>query len=168
MKALYIIGIVLSVIFMIVIGYFVEEVESARFSSLYYNYSSYNSYSSYSSYNYGSYNSGSDETMMAAIVSFFFFVYFILTSIFGLIKVKTSTNKVFSIIGLSISGIFFLWNFLVMVSPSSISFDEVGGGWGFYSLIMLAFMIVGLVQAVRYAKRSQVVPQMASTDILDS
>lgn len=165
MKALYIIGIGLSVIFMIVIGYFIEEVESARFSSLYYNYSSNNSYSSY---NYDSYNSGADETMMAAVVSFFFFAYFIVMSIFGLIQVKTGTNKVFSIIGLSISSIFFFWNFLMMFSPSSISFDEVGGGWVFYSLMMLSFMIVGLIQAVRYAKRSEVVPQWGRTDSLDS
>lgn len=170
MKAFYITGIVLSVIFMFVIGYFIDEVESARYSSYYYNsYSNpYDTYSSYSSYNYNSYDSGADETMAAAIVSFFFFVFFILTSIFGLIKVKTTTNKVLSIIGLSISGIFFFWNFLVMFSPSSISFDEVGGGWGFYSLIMLAFMIVGLVQAIRYAKRSKGRSQTPSTDILDS
>lgn len=165
MKALYIIGIGLSVIFMIVIGYFIEEVESARFSSLYYNYSSNNLYSSY---NYDFYNSGADETMMAAVVSFFFFAYFIVMSIFGLIQVKTGTNKVFSIIGLSISSIFFFWNFLMMFSPSSISFDEVGGGWVFYSLMMLSFMIVGLIQAVRYAKRSEVVPQWSRTDSLDS
>ncbi len=169
MKALYITGIVLSVIFMFVIGYFIQEVESARFSSYYSSYSnSYDIYNSYSSYNYNSYNSGADETMAAAIVSFFFFVFFILTSIFGLVRVKTTTNKVFSIIGLSISGIFFFWNFIVMISPSAVSFDEVGGGFGFYSMIMLAFMIVGLVQAIRYAKRSRGAVQNPSLDILDS
>lgn len=163
MKALYIVGIVLSFIFMFVIGYFIQEVESAR-SFNYYNYNN-----PYGSYNYNSYyNNGSEDTMMAAIISFFFFTFFIFTSIIGMIKVKTITNKVFSIIGLSISGIFFLWNLLVMFSPSSLSFDEVGGGWGFYSLVMLAFMIVGLVQAVKYSKRTNVNSSPHSIDVLDS
>lgn len=163
MKALYIVGIVLSVIFMFVIGFFIGEVESARYMS-YYDYSN-----PYGSYNYNSYyNNGSEDTMLAAIVSFFFFAFFILAGILGLIKVKTKTNKVLSIIGLSFSGIFFLWNFLVMLSPSSLSFDEVGGGWGFYSLMMLAFMIVGLVQAVKYSKRRVAMNSPQSVDVLDS
>ena len=165
MRALYIVGIVLSVVFLFVIAFFVAEVESARYMS-YYNYDYNNTYSSYSYNSFSNY--GSDETMTAAIVSFFFFVYFILTSIFGLIKVKTKTNKVLSIIGLCISGIFFLWNLLVMIDPGSLSFDEVGGGWAFYSLIMLAFMIVGLVQAVRFLKRAATIMDPSNSDILDS
>ncbi|MCJ8291512.1 MAG: hypothetical protein HRT58_17025 [Crocinitomicaceae bacterium] len=162
MKALYIVGVVLSVIFLFVIGFFVAEVESARYMSYYdYDYSSYNSYSYQ--------DNGSDDTMMAAIVSFFFFTFFIMSAILGLIKVKTKTNKVFSIIGLSISGIFFLWNLLVMIDPGALSFDEVGVGFAFYSLIMLAFMIVGLVQAVKYAKSKRVdTNSVISTAILDS
>ncbi|MDG1330681.1 MAG: hypothetical protein P8P74_00010 [Crocinitomicaceae bacterium] len=165
MKALYIVGIVLSFIFLFVIGFFIAEVESARFMS-YYDYDPY----SYSSYGYNSYtNYGEDETLLGAIVSFFFFAFFILAGILGLIKTKTKTNKVLSIIGLSLSGIFFLWNLLVMVDPGAISYDEVGGGFVFYSLVMMAFMIVGLVQAVRYAKQSSVNPSaVPQQDILDS
>lgn len=157
-----IVGIVLSVIFLFVIGFLITEVESARYSSYYgYDYSSYNSYSSY--------DNGSDDTMMGVIVSFFFFAFFILAGILGLIKVKTTTNKVFSIIGLSITGIFFLWNILMMMSPGSLSYDEVGVGFAFYSIIMLAFMIVGLVQAVKYSKMQAVASNpVASTDVLDS
>lgn len=172
MKALYIIGIVLSVIFMFVIGYFIAEVESSRYAGYMYDYSS--SYSSYGSYNYG-YNSyvdyGREDTFIGAIVSFFFFAFFILAGILGLVKTKTKTNKVLSIIGLSLSGIFFFWNLAVMVDPGGISYDEVGGGYGFYTFVMLAFMIVGLVQAVKYAKRGSAQPtQPAATgpDILDS
>ncbi len=162
MKALYIVGIVLSVIFLFVIGFFIAEVESARYMSYYNSYDSY--YNSYSSY-----DNGSDDTMMAGIVSFFFFAFFILSAILGLIKVKTTTNKVFSIIGLSISGVFLLWNFLMMSSPGSLSFDEVGVGFAFYCFIMLAFMIVGLVQAIKYAKSNGVVASsVSSTDMLDS
>lgn len=167
MKAVYIVGIVLSVIFLFVIGFFVAEVESARYSNFY---NSYNSYDPYGSYNsYSSYSSGSDETMMGAIVSFFFFAFFIFAGIIGMVKVKTTTNKIFSIIGLSISGIFFLWNLLMMFSPSSLSFDEVGIGFVFYCFIMLAFMIVGLVQAIKYSKSNgTVISPVGSTDMLDS
>jgi hypothetical protein len=166
MKALYIVGIVLSFIFLFVIAFFVSEVESARFSSL------FNSYSDPYGYNYGysSYtNYGEDETLMGAIVSFFFFAFFIFAGIMGLIKTKTKTNKVLSIIGLSLSGIFFFWNLLVMVDPGALSYDEVGGGFAFYSLIMLAFMIVGLVQAIKYARKSNAQPLATEGgDILDS
>jgi hypothetical protein len=79
---------------------------------------------------------------------------------------------VLSIIGLSLSGIYFFWNILVMVDPGSLSFDEVGGGFGFYSLVMLAFMIVGLVQAVRFSKRKASgnvnLPHIEQRDLLDS
>ena len=76
MRALYIVGIVLSFIFLFVIAFFIEEVESARFMS-FYDYSD-----PYSSYNYNSYyDTGSDETMMAAIVSFLFLVLFIFAGI---------------------------------------------------------------------------------------
>lgn len=166
MKALYIVGIVLSFIFLFVIGFFVAEVQSARFMSYYdydpYSYSGYGGYNSYTNY-------GEDETLLGAIVSFFFFAYFITAGILGLIKTKTKTNKVISIIGLSLSGIFFLWNLAVMFSPGSLSYDEVGGGFVFYSLVMLAFMIVGLVQAVKYAKQPYGNPSVfPQQDILDS
>jgi hypothetical protein len=164
MKALYIVGIVLSFIFLFVIGFFIAEVESARYMS-YYDYSDPYSYN----YGYSSYtNYGEDETLLGGIVSFFFFSFFILAGILGLIKTKTKTNKVLSIIGLSLSGIFFFWNILVMVDPGALSYDEVGGGYIFYSLVMLAFMIVGLVQAVRYAKRLSVSTAPVTEDILDS
>lgn len=164
MKALYIVGIVLSFIFLFVIGFFIAEVESARFMS-YYDYSdpySYNySYSSYSNY-------GEDETLLGAIVSFFFFAFFIFAGIMGLIKTKTKTNKVLSIIGLCFSGIFFFWNILVLVDPGALSYDEVGGGYVFYDLIMLAFMIVGLVQAIKYAKQPSGNVASVTGDVLDS
>jgi hypothetical protein len=84
-------------------------------------------------------------------------------------KTKTKTNKVISIIGLSLSGIYFLWNLLVMFDPGSLSYDEVGGGYVFYSLVMMAFTIVGLVQAVKYSKQSSVTTSTVTTqDVLDS
>lgn len=153
-RAFYIIGIVFSVIFLFVVSYYIAEVSKARIDDLFssFNNYSYDSYSSYSSYS----SSGRAEayTSEAAMWSLFFFLVFIAIDLLGLLKVKTKTTKVLSIIGLSISGIFLLWNFAVMSSPGSLSFDEVGPGWAFYCLIMLAFTIIGLVQSVRYSKRT--------------
>lgn len=148
MRAFYIIGIILSVVFVIVTGYFLEEYQSARWS--------------YYDYTYGS--SGNDTmyykmreiTFTWAVVSLFFFLYYIAVDIVGLIKIKRATTKVLSIIGLSISGIMLAWNFLVMSSPSGISVDEVGGAWVLYAFMYLAFSIVGLVQAVKWRNRNKV------------
>ena len=154
-RAFFIVGIVFSVIFMFVTSYYAEEVQSARWSAWdSYSYSSYD-YDSYSypSYNSYSYDNSDDLTMEAGLWSLFFFLCFITIDILGLMKVKTKTMKVLGIIGLCFSGIFLLWNFLVIFDPGAISFDEVAPAWILYCLIMLAFTIVGLIQSVRYYKQ---------------
>ena len=167
-RAFYIIGIVFSVFFLFVITYYTEEVSSARIDYL------FSDYGDYSSYGYNSYSSSSykDLTFEASLWSLFFFLTFITIDLLGLLKVKTTTTKVLSIIGLSFSGLFLLWNFAVMASPGSLSFDEVSPGWGFYCLVMLAFGIVGLVQSVRYSKRKvtsdSIQGNSESKDLLDS
>lgn len=166
-KAFYISSIVLSFVFLCVCGYYIGEVESAKAADII---SSLSSYADSLNYGYPSYNSyssaASDYTTEAAIVSIFFFLFFITTDILGVARVKTTTTKTLGIIGLCLSGLMLMWDFLILSSPSSLSFDEVGGGFGFYGLIMLAFSIVGLVQAVRYSN-GKVVP-VKRTDILDS
>lgn len=172
-KAFYIVGIVFAVVFLFVGGYYAEEVDNAQWSSFM---SSYD-YSDFGyNYDYGYDYEVEDLTIAASLWSLFFFLAFIAIDIMGLIKIKTTTVKVFSIIGLSLSGIFLLWNFAVMGSPGSLSFDEVYPGWVLYCLIMLAFSIVGLVQSVRYQKRQSVGAQPAQAvtntkeveDLLDS
>lgn len=130
------------------------------------NYYTYNSYSSYNTYSYGS-NLSSSLTEEAGLISLFFFLAFIAIDLLGLVKVKTKTMKVMAIIGLAISGLFLLWNVAMLTSPGSLSFDEVGLGFMFYSLIMLAFCVVGLVQSIRFVKmkKNSVV---SGKDILDS
>ena len=165
-KAFYISSIVLSFIFLCVCGYYIEEVDSAE-SLEYFSYS--NSYTDSYNYGYSSYNPyeglAEEATTEAAMVSIFFFLFFIATDILGLARVKTTTTKVMGIIGLCFSGLMLMWDFLVLSSPSGLSFDEVGGGFAFYALIVLAFSIVGLVQAVRYSKEK--VAPANRTDILD-
>lgn len=151
-RAFYIVGIVFSIVFLFVAGYYSEAVDSAKWESFYSSLaSSYDDYGySYNSYSYD--YRADDLTVQAAMWSLFFFLAFIAIDLLGLLKVKTKTMKVFAIIGLSISGIFLLWNFAVMASPGSLSFDEVFPAWMLYCFVMLAFSIVGLVQSVRYHK----------------
>ena len=170
-KAFYIVGIVFSIIFLFMGAYYAEEVSSAKWSSIFNSYSSYSDYG----YSYGSLfeDDYKDITVTAGLWSLFFFASFITIDLMGLLKVKTKTTKIFSIIGLSLSGIFLLWNFGVLSSPGSMSFDEVYPGWAFYCLVMLAFGIVGLVQSVRYSKaQNNVGMSPANTtdkgDLLDS
>lgn len=61
------------------------------------------------------------------------------------------TAKVMSIIGLSISGLFLLATLVPIGDPGSASFDEFGPVLILYAIIMLAFCIVNLVQAIRNA-----------------
>ena len=165
MRAFYIIGIVLSVVFVFVSAYFIEEVSYERYSSY-----AYNSYYDYStSY---SYHSSGESTFMAGLISLVFFFYFTTVYIVGLVRIKRTTNKVLSIIGLSLTGILILWNLLMMVEPSSLSFDEIGPVWILFCFPTLAFMIVGLVQAVRSLNSTYSVQnpagQVPKSDLLDS
>lgn len=161
-RAFYIISLVLSVVFIGIVGYYSEEVESARYSYLFSSYSidpystSYFPPSFYEEY-----------TQEAGLISLFFILLFITTELLGLIKVKTKTTRVMSIIGLVFGGLFLFWDVAVIASPGSLSFDEVAPGFAFYGLIVLAFSIVGLVQSVRFAK-GKTQTSRTSNDLLDS
>lgn len=144
-KAFYISGIVLSIVFIAIGTYYADEVLSAKYWDLF-------SYSDYD-FGYGSSSRYKDLTIEGGLWSLFFFLFFIASDLLGLIKIKTTTSKVLSIIGLSISGILLLWNFVMMFSDGGITYDEVFPAYIFYCVMMLAFSIVGLVQSVRYAKK---------------
>lgn len=166
-RAFYISGIVLSVIFFFTSAYYISEVHNARMSYIFSDYG-LNAYDY--GYQYGA-SSAASLTEEGGLVALIFFLAFIAIDILGLLKVKTTTMKVMGIIGLSISGIFLIWNLLMMSSPGSLSFDEVGIGFLLYCIIILAFCIVGLVQSVRYVKMSRNGSLNATAenrDILDS
>ena len=172
-KVFFIIGIVFSVIFIFISGYYAELVSNARLDYLFGSYSSYSydSYNSYSSYRVG--DSYSSLTSEAALWSLLFILYFVAMNLVGLIKVKTKTAKVLSIIGLSFGGIILFWDFAVMGSPGAMSFDEVAPAWIFFGLMMLAFSIIMLVQSIRYANKvatgvTNTGVNKSETDLLDS
>ena len=153
MRAFYLVAMVLTLGFMVTDGYYMEEVSSARWSS----YSSYDYYSqdygdSYSGYDpYNSYDSGRDDelTVEAGIVTMVFFFFYIALYVLSMVKIKTTTMKIFSIIGMSLTGIMLVWDALMISSPGGVSFDEVGAGWIFFGIVMLAFTIVGTVHAFK-------------------
>lgn len=145
-KALYIVGICFSVIFFFVIGYYISEVSSARLSDLF----SYSDYAPYSSFSYGS--SASSLSEEAGIWNLLFLLLFAACGIVGLVKLKTKTSKILSIIAISLTGIFLLWNFLMLVDAGSVSFDEIGGAFVFFDFYMIAYTIVQLVQCNVYRR----------------
>lgn len=153
-KAFYISSLVLSVLFGFIIIYYIDLV-------------SYSRYSTYlDSYNY--FDSGAEKTEEAALISLLFFSFFITTFLLGLIKIKRVTNKVLSIIGLSLSALFLLWDLVMWSSPSGLSFDEVGIGFFFFTPVISAFSIVGIVQSNRFKRQGVLYKQQVESDLLDS
>ena len=151
-KAFYISSLVLSALFSVIVLYYIDLVSSARFSSWYTNY----------------YDSGSSETEEAGLISLFFFLFFITTFLLGLIKIKRVTNRVLSIIGLALSALFLLWDLVMLSSPSGLSFDEVGIGFFFFTPVIMAFSIVGIIQSNRFKSQWVLYKQKVESDLLDS
>lgn len=159
-RALYICGIVLSMVFLGTCGYYASEISNARFSAVMAAFSS----DSLMSFN-GDYSALTEE---AALVSLFFLIAFLVIDLMGLLKVKTTTVKVISIIGISLTAIMLVWDLMVLSSPDAISFDEVAVGFCLYAFVVLAFSIVGLVQSVRFLKRRSNAGLSSRGDLLDS
>lgn len=153
MKALNIIGLVLVIVLFFVTGYYINETSSARWSDY-----------SYDSYDFLFSGRAADVTMEAATIMLLFMFFYIGAMIANLVKVKTTTTKVMSIIGLSFSLIVLLINLVVLAEPSNLSFDESGGFFILYAILMLGFFIVFLVQAISYDKRSKSKP---NSQVLD-
>ena len=164
-RAFYIVGIVFGFIFTCVTGFFLIQVRTLRSLE---RITSFDPSSSPFESDWSSMYTGIVEraTTTAATICVFFFVIFLTVSLIGLLKVKTNVNKVFAIIGLGLAAIFFGWNFIVLFRPAAISFDEVGGAYIFYGLSVVAFSIVGLVQAIKYVKIGSLISY--NKDLLDS
>ncbi len=170
-QAVNIVGLAFTLIFSIVIFYYAEEVSDAKLDSLFSSMSSYSSYSSPYSY-YSSFESNLDDelTEEAGWISLIFIAYFIFQFIFNLLQVKTKTNKVISIIGISLSGIWLAWDLMMIGSPGALSFDEIAPGFLFYVMAVIAFSIIGLVHVGIYKRKYA--PQAMHTppqnaDVLD-
>ena len=155
-KAFYISSLVLSVLFGIIIIYYIDLVSYARYSYL----------PMPNDFTYTDFGAGKTEE--AAWISFLFLTFFTTTFLLGLIKIKRVTNKVLSLIGLSLSALFLIWDLVMLSSPSHLSFDEVGIGFLFFLPVVVAFSIVGIVQSTRYKKQGVQYKQQMESDLLDS
>ena len=142
LRGFYIALTVLWLIFGIFTLVWMDETRSARWSS-------YDSYS-YNSYSYDTYDSAKDYTTEGATVSLFMFLIYITVGILTLVKLKSKTMKVLSIIGLSLTLIVLFFDAVMFMEPGSASFDEVGAGFVLYTLPMLAFSIVGIIHAFKF------------------
>ena len=156
-KAFYISSLVLSVLFGFIIIYYIDMVSYARYPDSFWNAPDF----------YGQ-DEGALKTVEAGWISLLFFSFFIATFLLGLIQIKRVTNKVLSIIGLSLSALFLLWDLAMLSSPSGLSFDEVGVGFLFFLPVIVSFSIVGIVQSSRYKRQGVLYKQKLESDLLDS
>lgn len=145
MKLFNTIALVLIPLFIGICLYFIVEVASVRYRLFY----SMNFDVDFNTVR----RQVADLTILAALVMLIFSLYFAAGYIANMVKVKTVTTKVLCIIGLCFTFIMLLWNILLFVDPNAVSFDEAGAGWLIYGLINLAFYIVLLIQAGRFAKK---------------
>jgi len=148
MRISYILSIVVSLFFGVLILDYIVRVNDARQDALWEMMNNYSQdgYSSYSSYDDDRDNRLTSE---AGLMSLFFFLFYLALQILTLIKLKTKTMKVLTIIGLSLTVIMSSWSGVMMDSPGAISFDEVGIVWVLYAVIMLTFGVIGTVHAFK-------------------
>jgi uncharacterized membrane protein YccF (DUF307 family) len=157
MRAFFISTCVLTLIYIISAFVITTVVDEARTMSwLSYDYDDYSYDYDYSSdYGYDSYDSeyydeqAENGTRLGGIVSVLYMLLSGAAFLLALMKIKTKTMKVISIIGLSLSGLFLLWGMLPVASPGSISFDEIGGAFALAGVALLGLHIVGMVHAFK-------------------
>jgi hypothetical protein len=142
LRTFYLLSIIFCIVLFIISGLYMGKVAGAR------SYNSY-SYNSYEPISYDDDHRDEDLTIEAGQLSLPFFGFFLVLAFITLIKLKTKIMKVLSIIGLILCSGMILWALVMMDSPGGVSFDETGGGWIFFTLVQLAFSIVGTVHAFR-------------------
>ena len=150
MRAFFLVALVFTLIYMIVAGVFTGAASTYRTLSYMDSYTSSYGDSGYSDY----YSSGYDDaeenaTRTGGLLSAVFLLIFDVVFLLGLIKIKTKTMKVISIIGLSLTTIMMAWAVMVIGSPGSLSFDEVGPAFICYGVVLLAFNIIGVIHAFK-------------------
>lgn len=148
MRITYILSIIVSLFFGVLILDYIVRVNDARQDAMWEMMNNYSQdgYSSYSSYDDDRDNRLTSE---AGLISLFFFLFYLALQILTLIKLKTKTMKVLTIIGLALTVIMSAWSGVMMGSPGAISFDEVGIVWVLYAVVVLTFGIIGTVHAFK-------------------
>jgi len=148
MRAFFITTCVLSLIYIVGSFGIASQVQSYEWMS-YSSYDTYDSYDSYDPYSYDFEHEADEATQVGGVISVIYMLISAVVFMLALMKIKTQTMKIMSIIGISISGLFLLWAFLPMTSPGSVSFDEVGPAFALAGVALLAFNIVGMIHAFK-------------------
>lgn len=156
-KAMYIASIVCAVVFLFTIGYYISEVSSAH--AIQYTEEMLNAtYGSHISSLSSLYTLSPERlTEQGGNVCLWFFV--LLESVFirGAWKGTNARIKAVSLTGLILGLACMVWDLIMMASPASMSFDEVGIGFLIFALLSLVFSIVGLIQSVKENKAEWIV-----------
>ncbi|HTL82554.1 MAG TPA: hypothetical protein VL651_12665 [Bacteroidia bacterium] len=161
MRAFFLGALFFTLVYMITDFVFITKVKAERWDALFsdiyntdyssdYGSSGYDSYNSYNSYNsYSSFDEAESTSRTGATITLFFLLLFETVFILGLMKVKTKTMKVISIIGLSLTFLVMLVDFLAIANPGDISFDEAGWLFFLFGLPLIAFNVIGTIHAFK-------------------
>jgi hypothetical protein len=139
MRPLYIIGLVLSVIHLFIVFGLSSMTSNAlsRSSTVGVGMDYY-------------YAESSRISVLGGIINLIFIGFVIFIASLTIAKMKSKTMKVMSIITISLSGIFFLYNLVMLFSPGSYGFNEGDGASQIVlDLFLVAFYIVGLVHVFK-------------------
>lgn len=153
MRAFFITACALSLIYIICAFAIAETVSDYEWRS----YDSY-LYDDYSyDYDYGySYDDSDyydeladDATRMGGFISLAYMLVSATAFLLALLKIKTTTMKVISIIGLSLAGIFVLVSFMPIANPGAADFEEVAPAFILAAIALLGLHVVGMIQAFK-------------------
>ncbi len=143
MKKINTVGILSALIMGVVAVYFTEEVKTERWGGF------MNDFMNYSDSSVIYENKADELSMQAAGIMLLLTGYFIFGFIRNLMKIKTMTTRVISIVGLSFTLIAFLFGLVSILDPAGASFDETGPVFIGYGILCLAFFVVLFIQASR-------------------
>jgi len=87
-------------------------------------------------------------TAKAGMFSLVIMIFYELLHVFTLMKLKTTSMKVLSIIGLVITAAMLGFSILMFAFPGQVYFDEVVLAWYAYAVLILGYSIIGLIQAL--------------------
>jgi hypothetical protein len=150
MRVFSIIAIVASLILVIGTVGFIHVVDSDRSAASYEMYSSSSSECGSSDSMYDSYRAeAASYTVIGTVFSLGILVFLETVYLFSLLKIKTKTMKIISIIGLSLCGILIFFSFIPISSPSACSFNEVGAFYTLFGIVSIALFIIGTIHAFR-------------------
>ena len=91
----------------------------------------------------------------AARISILLMIFFIGMFIVSLLKIKINSVKTIGVVGIILSIFMICWSFVMMGSPSVITFDKVAFYWIAYFVMILSCSIYLLIQRNKFIVKSK-------------